>query len=445
MANIQYAEEFYMSNEALKQFKPTPASIPPREVNYRLRLPEGVPVHIHALNPLAFLLRAAQVYPNKLALVHADVPHPVIYSYGVWAQRIQNFAYALIQAGVKPTDRIAIIAPNIPAVAEAFHGVLGARAVICAINTRLTHGEVAYILEHSESKLIFVTIGRQDSLLHDLVSNDRVAMPHPDYSTIVVRAHHDNIPAHRTGARYQRNGSVHGEMAVESVEEEVLEDTLNQWVVAGLVASCNQGRDPRLQLLVPQVAPARMWRISNKKADIGLIMCSAAICIGSTPLSRTVSPLHLHAFPLRPAGSGRVPTHPRLIFRTLASSPHPLPIGPQVRAELLLTLFSPRLPDSRLVTLASTSHPRGVFLPIDPQVRAEFLLTLFSHRLLELLCRFSLCTFYRPLLRILVSRPCITLSTYSTDTLTSSRIAMSSMQVGTFASTKEDIDMQLLL
>ncbi|KAI9069976.1 acetyl-CoA synthetase-like protein, partial [Trametes sanguinea] len=152
MANIQYAEEFYMSNEALKQFKPTPASIPPREVNYRLRLSEGVPVHIHALNPLAFLLRAAQVYPNKLALVHADVPYPVIYSYGVWAQRIQNFAYALIQAGVKPNDRIAIIAPNM----SAYHGVLGARAVICAINTRLTHGEVAYILEHSESKLIFV-------------------------------------------------------------------------------------------------------------------------------------------------------------------------------------------------------------------------------------------------------------------------------------------------
>ena len=39
---------------------------------------------------------------------------------------------------------------------EAYHGVLGARAVICAINTRLTHGEVAYILEHSSAKIIFV-------------------------------------------------------------------------------------------------------------------------------------------------------------------------------------------------------------------------------------------------------------------------------------------------
>lgn len=28
------------------------------------------------------------------------------------AQRIQNFAYALINAGIKPGDRVAVIAPN---------------------------------------------------------------------------------------------------------------------------------------------------------------------------------------------------------------------------------------------------------------------------------------------------------------------------------------------
>ena len=39
---------------------------------------------------------------------------------------------------------------------EAYHAVLAARAVLCPINTRLTHGEVAYILEHSGSRLIIV-------------------------------------------------------------------------------------------------------------------------------------------------------------------------------------------------------------------------------------------------------------------------------------------------
>lgn len=63
-------------------------------------------------NPLGFILRAAQIYPDKLALLHPDVPHPVAYTFSVWAQRIQNLAYALLRAGVRPGDRVAVIAPN---------------------------------------------------------------------------------------------------------------------------------------------------------------------------------------------------------------------------------------------------------------------------------------------------------------------------------------------
>ncbi|KAH9928516.1 acetyl-CoA synthetase-like protein [Epithele typhae] len=102
-----------------------------------------------------FPLRAAQIYPNKLAIVHPDVEHPeyttILSGVFMW-----NLAYGLIEAGIQPGDRIAYIAPNTPAVAEAYHGVIAAKAVVCPINMRLTHGEVAYILEHSGSKLIFV-------------------------------------------------------------------------------------------------------------------------------------------------------------------------------------------------------------------------------------------------------------------------------------------------
>jgi hypothetical protein len=35
-------------------------------------------------NPLEFLLRAAQIYPEKLALSHPDVQFPVFYTYSVW-------------------------------------------------------------------------------------------------------------------------------------------------------------------------------------------------------------------------------------------------------------------------------------------------------------------------------------------------------------------------
>ena len=41
-------------------------------------------------------------------------------------------------------------------IADAYQAVPAARAVICPINTRLTPSEIAYILEHSRTKLILV-------------------------------------------------------------------------------------------------------------------------------------------------------------------------------------------------------------------------------------------------------------------------------------------------
>lgn len=85
-------------------------------------------------NPLQFLLRAATIYPHKLAISHPDVESPVCYTYSVWydflfffffslflifyvftphrAQRVQNLAYALIWYGIKPGDKVAVISPN---------------------------------------------------------------------------------------------------------------------------------------------------------------------------------------------------------------------------------------------------------------------------------------------------------------------------------------------
>ncbi|KAF9270371.1 acetyl-CoA synthetase-like protein [Marasmius fiardii PR-910] len=137
-------------------FSPTPESVPPQNVNLRLKTPPNLPVHRHVLNPLTFLLRAAQIYPDKIALTQLDTPSPVQYTYAVWAQRVQNLAYALLRLGIKPGDRVAVIAPNSPLIADTCYGVLAARAVMTAVNTRLKHHEVAYILEHSASKLILV-------------------------------------------------------------------------------------------------------------------------------------------------------------------------------------------------------------------------------------------------------------------------------------------------
>ncbi|KAG1755131.1 uncharacterized protein EDB91DRAFT_274649 [Suillus paluster] len=137
-------------------FQPTQESIPPPNVNYQQKPVLGLAPNVHPLNPFPFILRAASVYPDKLAIAHPDVKHPVFYTYAVWAQRIQNLAYALIQAGIRPGDRVAVITPNAPLIADAHFGVLAARAIITPVNTRLTPPEVSYILEHSGSKLILI-------------------------------------------------------------------------------------------------------------------------------------------------------------------------------------------------------------------------------------------------------------------------------------------------
>ncbi|KAF8078465.1 AMP-dependent synthetase and ligase [Lyophyllum atratum] len=137
-------------------FSPTPASLPPRDAGLRLKQPLDLPAYLHPLNPLDFLLRAAQIYPDKLALVHPNVEYPVSYTFSVWAQRVQNLAYALIQAGIEPGDRVAVIAPNSPMIADAHHGVIAARAILTPINTRLKPQEVTYILEHSGARLILI-------------------------------------------------------------------------------------------------------------------------------------------------------------------------------------------------------------------------------------------------------------------------------------------------
>ncbi|KAJ3798821.1 hypothetical protein GGU11DRAFT_779484 [Lentinula aff. detonsa] len=143
-------------NTALDEFKPTQESIPPPISELKLKLPNNLPVNYHPLNPLEFLLRAALIYPHKRAIVHPDVKTPAFYTYSVWAQRVQNLAYALLRSGLKPGDRIAVIAPNVPMMADALQGALAARVILTAVNTRLTPQEVAYILNHSGSKLVLI-------------------------------------------------------------------------------------------------------------------------------------------------------------------------------------------------------------------------------------------------------------------------------------------------
>jgi fatty-acyl-CoA synthase len=114
-----------------------------------------------ALTPLRFLERSAEVYPDKVAIVHGDRRT----TYRDFAGEATRLARALHASGIEAGDRVAYMCPNIPELLIAHFAVPLAGAVLVAINTRLAAEEVRYICEHSGAKLLVV-----DSELRSIVA-----------------------------------------------------------------------------------------------------------------------------------------------------------------------------------------------------------------------------------------------------------------------------------
>jgi fatty-acyl-CoA synthase len=103
-----------------------------------------------ALTPLGFLPRAAEAYPDKVAVVDGDRR----YSYREFYDRCRRFADALRRRGIGRGDTVAVLAPNVPALLEAHYAVPMAGAVLNALNYRLDPGSIGFILRHGEAKLL---------------------------------------------------------------------------------------------------------------------------------------------------------------------------------------------------------------------------------------------------------------------------------------------------
>jgi fatty-acyl-CoA synthase len=103
------------------------------------------------LSPLSFLKRAAQVYPQRDAVIYGTRR----LSYRQLHQRSRALASALERIGVQSGERVAILAPNIPEMLEAHYGVPGAGAVLVCINIRLEARTIAFILRHCAARVLF--------------------------------------------------------------------------------------------------------------------------------------------------------------------------------------------------------------------------------------------------------------------------------------------------
>jgi fatty-acyl-CoA synthase len=110
------------------------------------------PANFVPLSPLPFLERAAAVFPDRPAVVHAGRTTP----WRCFRDRAVRLASALDRRGIGRGETVAALLPNGPAMLEAHFGVPMAGAVLNAINTRLDAGTVAYILDHGEARAVIV-------------------------------------------------------------------------------------------------------------------------------------------------------------------------------------------------------------------------------------------------------------------------------------------------
>lgn len=105
--------------------------------------------------PLLFFDQAAR-YGDKIALRHKD--------YGIWrriswrefAQGVRETAAALISLGVAPQDRVCILGENRPEWFVCDLAVMTIGGVTCGIYPTSAPEQVAYIVGHSGSRVIFV-------------------------------------------------------------------------------------------------------------------------------------------------------------------------------------------------------------------------------------------------------------------------------------------------
>ena len=104
------------------------------------------------LTPLQFIERTASVYPDHPALIHGSRRQSWAETYA----RCRQLASALEKVGIRVGDTVAIMAPNIPEMYEAHFGVPMTGAVLNSLNTRLDAAMVAFILDHSETKVLLV-------------------------------------------------------------------------------------------------------------------------------------------------------------------------------------------------------------------------------------------------------------------------------------------------
>ncbi|GAA0146174.1 ligase [Lithospermum erythrorhizon] len=104
------------------------------------------------LTPLDFLERASVIYGDCPSIIYNNTTQ----TWSQTNQRCLRLASSIASLGIQSGQVVSVVAPNIPAMYELHFAIPMAGSVLNTINLRLDARTISVILQHSESKLVFV-------------------------------------------------------------------------------------------------------------------------------------------------------------------------------------------------------------------------------------------------------------------------------------------------
>lgn len=108
------------------------------------------PANYVPLSPISFLTRTAVVFPERTAVIYGERSN----GWGEVLDRCHGVAAGLQKRGITKGDVVSVLLPNIPQMFELHYAVPMSGGVLNTINVRLEPETVAYILDHSDCKLL---------------------------------------------------------------------------------------------------------------------------------------------------------------------------------------------------------------------------------------------------------------------------------------------------
>ena len=102
------------------------------------------------MNIGALLTKSARLFPNRIALVCGDRA----LSYAKFNSRVNQLANVLRRLGVRKKDNVALLQYNCPETLESLYACFKAGCAVVPINWRLHPKEFAFIINHSNAKVV---------------------------------------------------------------------------------------------------------------------------------------------------------------------------------------------------------------------------------------------------------------------------------------------------